>query len=282
MKRRKVLAVETATAWQSVAIVDEDGVIAYEEHDAGGGHGLTLLPTIDRMLKRSGLSLPDLDGLACSIGPGSFTGIRVGLATCLGLRTATGLPLTVIPTLEAMACMVQKRTSSTLLLCPLLTGRRGELYWALFMGGADGQLERVASERVGPPEAVGASLHADTMAFGEGWSAMEARIRAHAASSIVFHPTPDGCERPSAVAVGLLGLQKLRVGEVAGDSVVPLYVQRAEAEIVYEQSGGISPVVRRQERVTAKIARRQARRGQVQQSANRSEGCREPSHDGCI
>jgi tRNA threonylcarbamoyladenosine biosynthesis protein TsaB len=263
VKREKILAVETATSWQSVAIVEEDGVVAQEEHHAGGGHGLTLLPTIDRMLKRTGLSLTDLDGLACSIGPGSFTGIRVGLATCLGLRTATGLPLTVIPTLEAMAFMAQKRASTASLLCPMLTGRSGELYWALFRRGAEGELERVVSERVGPPEAVGASLDTDTMAFGEGWSTMEARIRAQVAPSVLFHLAPQGCERPSAVAVGFLGLRKLRAGEVAGGSVVPLYVQRAEAEIVYEQSGGISPAVRRQERVTAKIARRQARRRQA-------------------
>ncbi|MFN3682126.1 MAG: tRNA (adenosine(37)-N6)-threonylcarbamoyltransferase complex dimerization subunit type 1 TsaB, partial [Nitrospira sp.] len=157
---------ETATSWQSVAIVEDEGVVAQEQHDVGVRHGLTLLSTIDRMLKQTGLLLTDLDGLACSIGPGSFTGIRVGLATCLGLRMATGLPLMVIPTLEAMAFMVQKRTSTASLLCPILPGRSGELYWALFKSGEEGQLERVMQERVGPPEAVGASLSTDTMVFG--------------------------------------------------------------------------------------------------------------------
>ncbi|MCP9455147.1 MAG: tRNA (adenosine(37)-N6)-threonylcarbamoyltransferase complex dimerization subunit type 1 TsaB [Nitrospira sp.] len=276
MTRETILAVETATSWQSVAIVEDEGVVAQEQHDVGVRHGLTLLSTIDRMLKQTGLLLTDLDGLACSIGPGSFTGIRVGLATCLGLRMATGLPLMVIPTLEAMAFMVQKRTSTASLLCPILPGRSGELYWALFKSGEEGQLERVMQERVGPPEAVGASLSTDTMVFGGGWSTMEAHIRMQVAPSVTFHLAPEGCERPSAVAVGLLGLQKLRAGKVAGDSVVPLYVQRAEAEIVYERSGGISPAVRRQERVMAKIARRQAKKRQPQQSA----GCRETSHDG--
>ncbi|MCP9469559.1 MAG: tRNA (adenosine(37)-N6)-threonylcarbamoyltransferase complex dimerization subunit type 1 TsaB [Nitrospira sp.] len=259
MKGKRILAVETATLWQSVAILEEDVVLAKEEQDAGGAHGLTLLPAIDRLFERTALRVTDLDGLACSIGPGSFTGIRVGVATCLGLRTATGLPLMLVPTLEAMAMDVESAAS---LLCPMLMGRTGELYWAIFRMMKDGRLERILPEHVGPPEAVAASLGDETTVFGEGWFKMEQQIRAALSPSITLLPAPGDRAKPSAVTVGVLGLQKLREGEVAGDCVMPLYVQRSEAELVYERSGGISPVVRRQERVAAKVARRlaQARR----------------------
>ncbi|MBH0193311.1 MAG: tRNA (adenosine(37)-N6)-threonylcarbamoyltransferase complex dimerization subunit type 1 TsaB, partial [Nitrospira sp.] len=125
----KILAIETATTWQSVAILEESRVLARQDQDASGAHGTLLLPAIERLLMETQLRLNDLDGLACSAGPGSFTGIRVGLATCLGLRAATGLPLVLVPTLEAMAWGV---TSSVLPICPIVTSRRGELYWAIF------------------------------------------------------------------------------------------------------------------------------------------------------
>lgn len=262
MKGKRILAVETATSWQSVAILEEDVVLAKEEQDAGGAHGLTLLPAIDRLFERTALRVTDLDGLACSIGPGSFTGIRVGVATCLGLRTATGLPLMLVPTLEAMATMGINVESAASLLCPMLMGRTGELYWAIFRRMKDGRLERILPDHVGPPEAVAASLGHETTVFGEGWFKMEPKIRAALSPSITLFPAQADHAKPSAVAVGLLGLQKLRQGEIAGDCVMPLYVQQAEAELVYERSGGISPAVRRQERVAAKVARRlaQARR----------------------
>jgi tRNA threonylcarbamoyladenosine biosynthesis protein TsaB len=252
----KILAVETATSWQSVAILDNDAVLAREDRDAGGAHGTLLLPTIDRLLARTGLKLTGLDGLACSIGPGSFTGIRVGIATCLGLRRATDLPLALVPTLEAMAWGVK---SSALAVCPVLTSRKGELYWAIFRRTGEGQLDRILTERVGSSEALAGSLTEGTQVFGEGWSAVEPEIRAALPAGVVMFPGPGGAVKPSAVTVAILGMQRLRRGEIAGGLAVPLYVQRAEAEIKLDQAGGVSPVIRRQERIAAKVSQRPAR-----------------------
>lgn len=249
----KVLAVETATSWQSVAILDGDVVLAKEEQDAGAAHGMLLLPAIDRLLTRAGLRLIDLDGLACSIGPGSFTGIRVGIATCLGLRAATDLPVALVPTLEAMASGVITTARS---ICPTLPGRTGELYWALFRRTEEGFLERIEAERVGPPDEMARRLVGDTVVFGGGWSRMEAEIRTALPAPTTISPGPEDCAKPSAITVGLLGVQRLRRGEIAGTQVMPLYVQRTEAEIKYEQSGGVSPAIRRQARVAVKVARR--------------------------
>src|SRR5512145_968147 len=142
----KVLAVETATSWQSVAILDDSRVLARQDQDAAGSHARLLLPTIDRLFREAGLTLNQLDGLVVSIGPGSFTGLRVGLATLLGFRTISRLPLALVPTLEGMAWNF-KGTST--LLCPVLNSRREELYWALFRWASDDVLERVMSEQVG-------------------------------------------------------------------------------------------------------------------------------------
>src|SRR2546426_1721886 len=98
----KILAVETATSRQSVAVLDGPRVLARSDEEAAGSQARLLIPTIDRLLKASGLTLSSLEGLAVSIGPGSFTGLRGGLATVLGLPATTGLPVAAVPTLAAV------------------------------------------------------------------------------------------------------------------------------------------------------------------------------------
>jgi len=251
----KLLSIETATSWQSVALLEDGRVLARHDQDAAGTQAKLLLPVIDRLLTTAGVPLTDLDGLACSGGPGSFTGIRVGLATCLGLRAATDLPLALVPTLEAMAWNL---TGTALPICPIVMSRKGEVYWAVFRW-TEGRLERVLGDQVGSPGALAHSLPSETVVFGDGWSAMEAEIRAALAPSVKVIEGPGSVAKPSAVSVGLIGMEQLRRGEAAGPQVAPRYVQRAEAELKYDQSGGLSPVVRRQERAKKKIAERLAR-----------------------
>lgn len=252
----KILSVETATAWQSVAILEDDHVLATHNQKADGAHGSLLLPAIDQLLTKSKVRLSELDGLCCSAGPGSFTGIRVGLATCLGLRAASGIPLALVPTLEAMVRSVQGESRP---LCPVLESRRDEVYWALFRWMGEARWERMLSEQVGTPRALAQSLTEHTVMFGIGWSSMEVEIRAALSESIAVTVGPGHAFRPSAIHVARIGMERIRRGEIAGDAIAPLYVQRAEAEIQYERSGGISPVARRQKRVENKVAARLAR-----------------------
>ena len=271
----KVLAVETATSWQSVAILEGSRVLARHDQDAAGSHAKLLLPTIDRLFRETGVALKQLDGLAVSIGPGSFTGLRVGLATLLGFRTISRLPLVVVPTLEGMAWNL--RGTSTLL-CPILNSRRGELYWALFRWTSEARLERVMAEQVGTPVMLGSSLIESGLMFGEGWMCEEAAIRASIPPSVTVAEAPDHAMKPSAVSIGLAGIERLRRGESAGIGISPLYVQRTAAELKYEQSGGISPVALRQERVARKVNARMAAvripSGHIKAAREKSKGGR--------
>ena len=253
----KVLAVETATSWQSVAILDGSRVLARHEQEAVGSHAKLLLPTIDRLFRETGLVLTQLDGLVVSIGPGSFTGLRVGLATVLGFRTISQLPLAVVPTLEGMAWNLRGTPTP---LCPILNSRRGELYWALFRWTRDSQLERVISEQVGTATMLGSSLSGSALVFGEGWTIEAAAIRASLPSYATVAEAPDSAMKPSAVSIGLAGIERLRRGEYAGTGISPLYIQRTAAELKYEESGGLSPVVLRQERVARKAIPRSVKR----------------------
>jgi tRNA threonylcarbamoyladenosine biosynthesis protein TsaB len=251
----KVLSVETATSWQSVAILDGSRVLARCDQEAAGSHAKLLLPTIDQLFRETGLTLKQLDGLVMSIGPGSFTGLRVGLATLLGFRTISQLPLAVVPTLEGMAWNFR---GTSMLLCPILNSRRGELYWALFRWTSEDRLERVVPEQVGTPIMLGSSLREPVLVFGEGWTVEESAIRASMSPSVMVTEASDSFMKPSAVSIGLAGLERLRQGEHAGMGISPLYVQRTAAELKYEESGGISPVALRQERVARKVSARLA------------------------
>ncbi|MBM4133972.1 MAG: tRNA (adenosine(37)-N6)-threonylcarbamoyltransferase complex dimerization subunit type 1 TsaB [Nitrospira sp.] len=229
----KVLAVETATRRQSVAILDGTKVLARSDEDAQGAHARRLVPTIDRLLAQTGVALAGLDGLAVSIGPGSFTGLRVGLATMMGFRTVADLPLATVPTLEAMAW---NHREVGRIVCPILQARTGEVYWALYRWTSDTVLIRVAEERAGTIRALGESITDSTLVLGEGWEGNKDELQLVLGERMVkVEAAPPEAMAVSAVSVGLAGLERLTRGERAGQGVAPLYVQRAEAEVAWER-----------------------------------------------
>ncbi len=249
-----VLAAETATARQSVAVLDEARVLAFVEEIAEGSHARSLIPNIDRALKQAGLGLTDLSGLVLSIGPGSFTGLRVGVATMLGLRSVTNLPLVTVPTMEALAFRTK---GSSGVICPILKSRAGEVYWALFEWTDDGRLIQTQGERVGTVKELAEALEAGTTVIGDGWLIYADEIRGLLAERrVTLSEAAPEAMSPSAIAVGLRGMARLARGEVAGPIVTPLYGQRCEAEIKYDRSVTVSPVARRFRRVAAKRRRR--------------------------
>lgn len=235
----RILAVETATAWQSVAVLDGETVIARSDEDAAGSHARRLVPAIERVLASCGMALADLDALAVSIGPGSFTGLRVGLATMLGFRAVTGLPLAAVPTLEAMAWNLR---GAELVLCPVLRARPGEVFWAAYQWLPESSLKQVQEERVGSYEALARSLEGPTLLFGEGWQLCKEHLGPQLDRGELVVEAPAEAMRPSAVSVGLAGAERLRRGEAAGVGLSPRYVQRSEAEVVWERRGPSSPL----------------------------------------
>ncbi len=257
-----LLAIETATAWQSVALLQDERVLALAEQDAEGSHARSLMGAIDRVLREAGLSLKGLQGLALSIGPGSFTGLRVGLATMLGFRAVLGTPIAPVPTLEAMAWNLRGVQG---LLVPVLKSRHNEVYWAAYEWLPGPVLHRLIAEQVGPPSSVAQALQgagAGTL-FGDGWKAYGQEIR-QAIESIGRKVREVALEqqRPSAVSVALAARLRVESGQVAGANVVPLYVQRTEAEVKFDEQQGRSALERRRQRVASKMTqgRRRVRR----------------------
>ena len=239
----KILSVETATGRQSVAVLDGEQVLARADRDAPGTHAKTLVSTIDGLFASSGLSFNDLNGLVVSIGPGSFTGLRVGLATMLGFRLVTGLPLTTVPTLEGLAWNLRRNARP---ICTVLKARTDEVYWALYRWRdiADGGgLECLSPPRVDRPARLPDALTVPVTVLGDGWMAYRDDICSQGArqdpagdarDAGLFEAAPPEAMWPSAVSVGLAGYVRFARGEIAGARVTPLYVQRAEAEVMWE------------------------------------------------
>jgi len=231
----KLLAVDTATRCQSVALLDGERVVAQSERDVGASHARWLVPTIDELLASTGWTVAQLNGLAVAIGPGSFTGLRIGLATLLGFRTTSGLPLAAVPTLEALAWNVRESQRP---LCPILRGRTGEAYWALYHWTGYGVLEQLRQEQVGPVEQVVGLIDRPMYVFGDGWQAYKDQLRRDLGSRTCNAlEIPGAASRVSAVSVGLAGLHRLTRGEQAAIGLSPRYIQRSEAELNWERRG---------------------------------------------
>ena len=124
-----VLGIETSTTQGGVAIIDADRVLCESVLNVEVTHSERLLPAIDRALGEARVSLEALGGIAVSIGPGSFTGLRIGLSTAKGLAYATGLSLVGVSTLEAMA---RALPAARWQICQVLDARKQEVYAALF------------------------------------------------------------------------------------------------------------------------------------------------------
>lgn len=257
-----ILAIDTATAWQSVALLQDERVLALAEQNAEGSHARFLMGAIDRVLKDAGLTLRDMQGLALSIGPGSFTGLRVGLATMLGFRSVMGTPLVLVPTLDAMAWNM--RGASGLLL-PLLKSRKNEVYWAAYEWLPDSILQTRIAEQVGPPSSVAQALQGtgSCTLFGDGWQAYEQEIRQEIASiGVQVQEVAPERQRSSAVSVALAARGRFDSGRVAEQIVAPRYVQRTEAEVKFDELQGVSALERRRQRIASKMGpgRRRGRR----------------------
>ncbi len=133
-----ILCLETSTAVCSVALVDKSNVIALRESLDGQNHAEKITIFIDEVMKEAGVKYQDLDAVAVSMGPGSYTGLRIGVSTAKGLCYAMEKPLIAVDTLAAMA--EGFRVNESVVFCPMIDARRMEVYSAFF----NNDLERIS------------------------------------------------------------------------------------------------------------------------------------------
>jgi len=124
-----ILAIDSSTPVAGIALLDEEKLIREEFINYKKTHSETLMPMVDEILRGCDKSLADLSALAVTIGPGSFTGLRIGLAAVKGLSMAAGLPVVGISTLDVLAHNI---AYSGALICPVLNARKQEVYTAFY------------------------------------------------------------------------------------------------------------------------------------------------------
>jgi tRNA threonylcarbamoyladenosine biosynthesis protein TsaB len=193
--------------------------------DRPGSEGL--LPAIDALLRRAGCPVAALEAFAVCAGPGSFTGLRVGIATVKGLAFGSSAPVAAVGTLAALARRAPPTRDP---IVAVLDAKRGEVYAAAFAGaGPEELVPEGLPEGLYTPEELAARLPARCLLVGDGVEVCGERLREALGPGVRSLPPPRG--RPRARDVGVLGARMLRRGEgIAAEDLVPRYLRRAEAE----------------------------------------------------
>lgn len=220
-----------------VAIVDGKGRVAEYRLEATRSRSERVMPMIDRVLKDSQTMPENLTGIAVSIGPGSFTGLRIGLSTAKGLAFALKLPVVGVSSLETLAASLARESlagpGQAYPICPVLDAKRQEVYAALFRADPEGGLKKIVGEEVITPAGLMeklSGLHEPILFLGTGALLYEAMIREKLGERAVFDSSLDPYPSPSMVAQ--LGMKRLMNG--GGDdpsSLVPLYLSRFQAKM---------------------------------------------------
>jgi tRNA threonylcarbamoyladenosine biosynthesis protein TsaB len=228
----KILGIDTSTSCGSIGLIDDQSVISDYLLNIPVTHSERLLGAIELVLKEARFAIEDLDGWAISLGPGSFTGLRIGVSTVKGLALATRKPVTGVSTLDVLASQV---SSTPYLICPILDARKGEVYTAFYRYGEGNELIRQSDYRAIKPEDLLKKIKERTLFIGDGVKTYGNYLRDSLPSSVLF--SPDQLNVPHGSAVAKLGLELLRRGEYLDlPTFTPLYVRPSEAEIKWQDT----------------------------------------------
>ncbi|PIE57928.1 MAG: tRNA (adenosine(37)-N6)-threonylcarbamoyltransferase complex dimerization subunit type 1 TsaB [Desulfobulbus propionicus] len=223
-----ILSIETSAGCGSVALtrgfLRTGFVVAEYTHRPDKTHSRRLLGLVEHLMRTTNTDWPAIDAVSVSLGPGSFTGLRIGLAAAKGLALAAGAPLLGIPTLEALAwqCYGTERP-----ICCLLDARKGQVYAARYSFENDRLKSRGETRAVYPQELAG-EIDEPTLGVGPGIQAYPEIFLHHQCIQCI----PQGGAYPRASMVGFLGARQLMDNAVAPpETLVPFYVRPSEAQI---------------------------------------------------
>ncbi|HHW14623.1 MAG TPA: tRNA (adenosine(37)-N6)-threonylcarbamoyltransferase complex dimerization subunit type 1 TsaB [Firmicutes bacterium] len=234
-----ILALDSSTRLGSVALVRDGAPVAEYTLSVQRTHAERLLPAVAQVLEDAGVTPRDLEALAVTRGPGSFTGLRIALATAKGLAYALSRPIVGVGTLDALAFGVAGWAE---FVCPLLDARRGQAYAAVFRRLPDGRLARVTDYLALPVPAIldrlAQAAGAGRVAFvGDAVPLHAALLRERWGERAVFPGEAVAALRAAWVAA--LAADRLARGESdSAETLVPLYVRPPEAEVRWAERQG--------------------------------------------
>lgn len=217
------LAFESSAKAASVALCDGEKLISQYSQCTALTHSRTLLPMAEDMLKNAEVDLNDIELFAVAHGPGSFTGVRIGVSTVKGLAWATGKPCVGVSTLEAMAW---HGVMAGGFVCPVMDARRAQVYNALFEI-KDGAPARLCGDRPIALEELAAeasALDAPVLLVGDG---AELTAGYFEKAGVPYRLAPENLRFQSAWGVAMAALDKTPTG---ADGLLPVYLRLSQAE----------------------------------------------------
>lgn len=228
----RVLALDTSTQTGSVAILDDDTLLAEVLVTSVQTHAKRLMPSIHIALEMAGLTVGECDGFAVTTGPGSFTGLRIGISTVKGLGFATKKPVAGVSTLEALAYQFP---SFPHLVCPVLDARKGQIYTALYECTGPMAWKTVTASCAAEPKEWLKQIESLCLFVGDGAVVYGELIRESLEDLAEF--APPYLNRIRASVVAYLGMKQIMDGKSDPvGTLVPYYVRKSDAQIKLERS----------------------------------------------
>ena len=224
----KILAIDSSSLVATVAILDEEKILAEYTINHKKTHSQTLLPMLGEIVKMIELDMQEIDAIAISGGPGSFTGLRIGSATAKGLGLALDKPLIHIPTLDAMAFNFYRTEE---IICPIMDARRNQVYTGMYTF-RNGEFEVVLNQvPMGIDELIEKlnEMNKKVIFLGDGVPVFKGYIEENATFEVDFAPAH--LSRQKASSVGALGLVYYKEGKIQTASEHgPEYLRLSQAE----------------------------------------------------
>lgn len=229
----KVLAIDTSGANCSVAIINEEKVICDFNLSIGTTHSETLLPMVDEVCKASKIDLSDVDILACGIGPGSFTGLRIGIATIKGFALAQNKPVIGVPTLDALANNIATFDG---LICSVLDARNNNVYAGIFKHEDEKVILQgdYITEDLDTLIEILKQKNEKIMFVGDGAISFKQQFKAALNEKALFAPIHLNNQLSSSVAKAAL-VRALNNDFDNTDTLNPMYLRKSQAERTFEE-----------------------------------------------
>jgi len=215
------LAIDTSTDTASLALAQDNSVLAELTWRCGQNHTRQLLPNLAHLLHQFGLSPQSITGIIVARGPGSFNGLRVGVSTAKGLAFGLGVPVVGISSLEVEA---YQHAETGLPICPVFNAGRGEIATAIYQR-AGGEWRQLADERIITVDALCSQIAVETLFCGEFVPGIAAQLSERLGQKAVITSVLTGLRRASFLAE--LGLRRLEMGDSDDPATLqPVYLRR--------------------------------------------------------
>ena len=228
----KILSLDSATESATCAILDDNRILGEITFNYKKQHSVVLMPMIDELFNNTGMSICDIDGFVASKGPGSFTGLRIGMATIKGLSQGTKKPFVTISTLDSLAYNLAYTSG---IICPILDALRDNVYTALYTFDNYELIRTSDYMNISIDELINMlkDKNCNISFIGDGTFKFKERLMRHL-TQISFAPAHLNLAKAS--SLGELGLKLLSKGiedDIYGS--VPIYLRKPQAEREYEE-----------------------------------------------